>query len=317
MELLAVYKCLADESRLRVLSALRTAALNVQELTQILSLSQPTISHHLRVLQTASLVHSKKDGTRVYYSLAPDGAVAKRLVQPFLDLMPEVLPGSLGRQLSDDMALVRRILEGRRDSAWKFFETTGTKWNSLREDAQRNVPYLQELAKKIPQELRIAELGCGTGSLLAAILPRRGTTIAVDYSPAMLEAARGALGATAREVDFRLGYIEHLPIPDASLELAICSMVFHHLADPVRAIREVGRVLDVGGQLLIADLTSHTDEALRERYAHLWLGFDPSEMGEWLKQEGFEISEVSLFGEREEVFFLTACKRPVEEKPLI
>lgn len=315
MDLLAVYKSLADESRLRVLSALRTAALNVQELTQILSLSQPTISHHLRVLQSASLVQSKKDGTRVYYSLTGEGAVTRKLAQPFLDLMPEALPGILGRQLSDDMALVRRILEGRRESAWKFFETTGTSWSNVREDAQRNVPYLQELAKKIPAELCIAELGCGSGSLLAAILPRAGKTIAVDYSPAMLEAAKGALGATAREVDFRLGYIEHLPIPDESIDLAICSMVFHHLADPSRAIREVGRVLQPGGSLLIADLTSHTDERLRERYAHLWLGFDPEEMSQALQQEGFEIAEVSLFGGKEEVFFLTGRKKSLE-KPL-
>jgi ArsR family transcriptional regulator len=68
-ELLPIFKSLADESRLRIVHALSHSTFNVQELTSILELSQPTISHHLKILQQAHLVSVSRQATWAYYSL--------------------------------------------------------------------------------------------------------------------------------------------------------------------------------------------------------------------------------------------------------
>ena len=69
-----VFKALADPNRLRLLSIIKASssgATCVCDLTDPLDLSQPTVSHHLKVLVEAGLLHREKRGTRAYFSLAP------------------------------------------------------------------------------------------------------------------------------------------------------------------------------------------------------------------------------------------------------
>lgn len=69
-----VFKALADPNRLRLLSIVKSAssgATCVCDLTEPLDLSQPTVSHHLKVLVEAGLLHREKRGTWAYYSLVP------------------------------------------------------------------------------------------------------------------------------------------------------------------------------------------------------------------------------------------------------
>ena len=69
-----VFRALGDPNRLRLLSAIASregGEVCVCDLTEPFDLSQPTISHHLRVLREAGLVASERRGTWVYYSLKP------------------------------------------------------------------------------------------------------------------------------------------------------------------------------------------------------------------------------------------------------
>jgi ArsR family transcriptional regulator len=69
-----VFKALADPNRLRLLSIIKAAssgATCVCDLTEPLDLSQPTVSHHLKVLVEAGLLQREKRGTWAYFSLAP------------------------------------------------------------------------------------------------------------------------------------------------------------------------------------------------------------------------------------------------------
>ncbi|CAH0220875.1 Arsenical resistance operon repressor [Arthrobacter sp. Bi83] len=69
-----VFKALADPNRLRLLSIIKASssgATCVCDLTDPLDLSQPTVSHHLKVLVEAGLLHREKRGTWAYFSLAP------------------------------------------------------------------------------------------------------------------------------------------------------------------------------------------------------------------------------------------------------
>ena len=74
-ELETVMKALADRQRLRIVNMLLRAegeAVCVCELVPLFDLSQPTVSHHLRVLREAGIVGSEREGLWAYYYVIPD-----------------------------------------------------------------------------------------------------------------------------------------------------------------------------------------------------------------------------------------------------
>ena len=60
-------KAMADETRQRILLLLRTGEMSESDIVAHFNLTQPTISHHLAVLQRAKLVLSQQEGRRVFY----------------------------------------------------------------------------------------------------------------------------------------------------------------------------------------------------------------------------------------------------------
>lgn len=72
-ELAAVFKALADPTRVSIVNRLACAdECCVCDLTAAFSLSQPTVSHHLRILREAGLVETDRRGTWAYYRLVPE-----------------------------------------------------------------------------------------------------------------------------------------------------------------------------------------------------------------------------------------------------
>ena len=73
MESLLFAKALADETRQRIMHHLCCRWLCVSDLVDALGdMSQPTVSHHLGVLRDAALVHTRREGKQVFYSLDQD-----------------------------------------------------------------------------------------------------------------------------------------------------------------------------------------------------------------------------------------------------
>src|SRR5690349_6910636 len=71
--LASTFKALSDPTRVAIVNRLGSAAeVCVCDLTAAFELSQPTISHHLRVLREAGLVESDSRGTWAYYRLVPE-----------------------------------------------------------------------------------------------------------------------------------------------------------------------------------------------------------------------------------------------------
>ena len=71
-QLLAFFKAMANESRLRIVGLLAARERNVQELAERLSLSEPTISHHLNVLKAIGLVSVRAEGVVRWHALVPN-----------------------------------------------------------------------------------------------------------------------------------------------------------------------------------------------------------------------------------------------------
>ena len=64
-----LFSALGDETRIKIVKLLSEGEQNVEDLTRLLDVAQPTISHHLRVLRENGLVQGEKRGRSVYYSL--------------------------------------------------------------------------------------------------------------------------------------------------------------------------------------------------------------------------------------------------------
>ena len=82
-QLAARFKALADPTRVAIVNRLAQAEETcVCDLTAAFDLSQPTISHHLKILRDAGLVESSRRGTWAYYHVVPDtlGALAAALM---------------------------------------------------------------------------------------------------------------------------------------------------------------------------------------------------------------------------------------------
>jgi len=70
--LLAFFRALAEESRLKLVGLLASRERSVQELAHLLALKEPTVSHHLAILKDAGLVQLRADGTTHWYRLDRD-----------------------------------------------------------------------------------------------------------------------------------------------------------------------------------------------------------------------------------------------------
>jgi ArsR family transcriptional regulator len=78
-QIAARFKALADPTRVAIINCLSAAdEVCVCNLTDTFELSQPTISHHLRILREAGLVESSRRGTWAYYRLVPESIAALR-----------------------------------------------------------------------------------------------------------------------------------------------------------------------------------------------------------------------------------------------
>jgi ArsR family transcriptional regulator len=78
-DLAAIFKALADPTRVAILNRLTGAPeVCVCDLTAAFDLSQPTVSHHLRVLREAGLVEAESRGTWAYYRLVPNAIAQLR-----------------------------------------------------------------------------------------------------------------------------------------------------------------------------------------------------------------------------------------------
>jgi ubiquinone/menaquinone biosynthesis C-methylase UbiE len=105
---------------------------------------------------------------------------------------------------------------------------------------------------------RVVDVGSGAGfdSLIAArLVGPEGQVIGVDMTAAMREKARAAaLTAGLAQVEFREGFAESLPIPDAWADLVISNGVVNLCPDKLAVFGELHRVLRPGGRLQLGDI---------------------------------------------------------------
>jgi ubiquinone/menaquinone biosynthesis C-methylase UbiE/DNA-binding HxlR family transcriptional regulator len=287
--IIKILRVLADPNRLRILLLLAAEELSVAELQEILAMGQSTISTHLSQLKQAGLVEDRRTGKNSLYKLMTGAFGAGDLLMKLLDQAKQQIP-----EAEPDQRSMRRVVIKRQDKMRAFFDSVagrlgkdyvpGRSWKGMAEALLRLMP-----------PMVIADLGAGEGAFALLLAERATKVIAVDSSARMIEVSREqALRHGVKNVEYRLGDMEELPIEDRAVDLVFFSQSLHHALHPERAIQEAWRILVPGGRIVVLDLLKHRFEEAREIYADEWLGFSEAELEAMLEKAGFVNLQTSV-----------------------
>ncbi len=274
---------LADATRARTLRLVEQYELTVADLRAVLQLPQSTVSRHLKLLGDEGWVAARPEGTSRLYRMNVDDLdpVARRLWTLIREQTAQT------RAAAHDDQRLATILSARQSRSQAFFQSAAGQWDRLRSEMFGDRFDLTALAGLLDDTWSVGDLGCGTGQLSEVVAPFVQRVIAVDSSRAMLKAARQRL-AHLKHVDVRHGDLEAPPIDDAALDAAVSCLVLHHVSDPPAVLRAAARALRPGGRLLLIDMLRHDRREFQQQMGHIWLGFEPTQITEWLRGAGFD-----------------------------
>jgi SAM-dependent methyltransferase len=278
----ALCRLLGDDARLRLLRVLAAERLNVTELTAVLGLAQSGVSRHLGLLKDAGLVAESREGGYVFYAAAsPNGDALRADVWTVLQHQFAESAGDAAVQADD--ARLKEVLRLRKED----FKTHGPESRQL-VPGRSWAAWARALGHLLPK-VDVADLGCGEGYLTLEAARWANQVIAVDHAPDVLKRARAlAKRRRASNITWRVGELEHLPLPDASVDIALLSQALHHAAKPDRALAEAHRVLRPDGRVLLLDLRTHDQAWVKTRLGDRWLGFSDQELRQLLREAGFD-----------------------------
>jgi len=173
----------------------------------------------------------------------------------------------------------------------------------------------------------VLDLGSGAGAdvlISARRVGPSGKAIGLDMTDEMLELGqRNAAEAGVENVEFHKGYIEEIPLPDASVDVVISNCVINLSGDKAEVLREAARVLRPGGRFAVSDVIADADmdEATRSDMRK-WTGciagaLTAEEYEGYLSDAGLEdieIRETHRVHEHATSAIIRACK-PVGGQP--
>jgi ArsR family transcriptional regulator len=310
----ALLRLLGDPIRLRLLRALSREPLNVTELTAVVGLAQSGVSRHLGLLRQAGLAVEERRGAFTLYRLPAEAGDEGGRRTPLWTWLRDEFSRSSAETRADDARLeeVRRL---RKESF--LAHGAGSERRQL-VPGRSWAAWSRALALLLPPA-DVADLGCGEGYLTIETARFAKRVIAVDQSAAVLARARAmADRRKVRNIVWKRGVLERLPLADAAVDIAVLSQALHHADPPEAALAEAFRILRPGGFVLILDLRAHEEAWVRSALGDKTLGFADDELAKLLRDAGFENVAVRVGARRPGdpfVVLVARGQRPADSGP--
>lgn len=280
-------KASADPLRLDILRALRDGSFGVMELCKIFDAKQSGMSHHLKVMATAGLVETRKEGNSIFYRRATN--LEQQALKPLIDALfvsvdQTVLPESI------QVRLVQAYHE-RAQLSHQFFEKNAQRFREQQDliaSWKDYGPFTSDLIRDLtPQGDQLAiEFGPGTGEMLVELAGCFDQVAGIDTSEEMLAQARATV-ADINNIDLLHADASNTQSRQQA-NLVVSNMVLHHVPAPEQLIESAANALMSNGYLLITELCAHDQKWTQEHCGDLWLGFEQSDIDRWANSVGLQ-----------------------------
>lgn len=250
-KLLSQFRALADPVRIRLVALCGAAECSVSELTQVLGLSQPRVSQHLKQLVAGGLLEHFRDGHFVFYrvpSSGPESGERRRL----LALLPGDEP-----QFAQDVEKLRKL---RAQDGHGFSAQEG-------DDRLLHKAFVQLTVATPLGDL--LDIGSGQGRLLKLLASRAKRVVGVDIDSDARRLARAELlVAGSPNCSLRQGDMYSLPFNDDEFDTIILDDVLGTAERPTQAIEESLRLLKPGGRVILLSSVNASDATrIRDNFA--------------------------------------------------
>lgn len=153
------------------------------------------------------------------------------------------------------------------------------------------------LLAQVPEGV-LLDAGCGWGSLSAALAGERRSVVAFDPDPDRLATARRLMveaGATER-VDLMRAHAEAIPLPGDSCAGIAAGEVLEHIADEAAAVRELARVMQPGGALVVTVPAGSDRYGVADSAVGHFRRYDRDDLVRLLMSGGFRVDSIHGWG---------------------
>ncbi|MCK4981025.1 MAG: class I SAM-dependent methyltransferase [Candidatus Delongbacteria bacterium] len=134
-------------------------------------------------------------------------------------------------------------------------------YNRSKEDIDKKDDYLEYLIQKvwkIDKPVSIVDFGCGYGRMgieLLKLLPAGSSYTGIDISEKLINTAKKIFSDLSLQGDFYVGDAREVPFKDNLFDIALSYTVLMHIADPMKALKEMKRVVKDNGKVITCDAT--------------------------------------------------------------
>lgn len=288
-----LYRVLSEPARLRLLALAAEEELGIGELAELLGESQPNVSRHAATLKGLGLLTVRREGTRAFVRV-PGAALADAVVGDALE------SGRALVRADGSLARVAGVVREREASAREFFSRPRERERVDGVD-ETALAYVATLSTLLPARGLAVDAGTGDGGLLDVLAPSFDRVVAIDRSPAQLEAARARVAQRGfRNVELLAGELGDPAVSErlaGKADVVFAARILHHAPRPGELVRRLAELCRPagdapGGALLVLDYAAHDDEAMRDE-ADVWLGFEAHELVSFARAAGLEGARVS------------------------